>query len=208
MIILGPPGAGKGTQAELLEKKFGWIHMSTGDILREEMRKDNDLGRRVSSFVAAGDLVPDEVMIDIVRERIGGKNYEHGFILDGFPRTVIQAKMLDRLMDSMNIKIDSVISIEVDSKYIIDRLSKRYVCERCGTIYNNPEGIKMCTECGGRLIRRKDDEPDTISHRLKVYNDSIASLVDYYKERSILRSIDGEADIDEVHRRILIALGV
>jgi len=210
IVMLGAPGAGKGTQAGLLTKKFGWVHISTGDILREAIKQGSDLGKRVSKYVEAGDLVPDDLIIEIMGERLSKADCKAGFILDGFPRTVVQAEKLDNLLAHLNESLDAVVSVDVPEQAIIARLSRRFVCEKCGKIVTADQGENLegseCSECGGRLIRRKDDQPETIRHRLKVYNESTKALISYYEGRKLLKKIDGIGGVEEIHRKVVEAI--
>ena len=210
IVMLGAPGAGKGTQAGLLTKKFGWVHISTGDILREAIKQGSDLGKRVSKYVESGDLVPDDLIIEIMGERLSKEDCKAGFILDGFPRTVVQAEKLDNLLAQLSESLDAVVSVDVPEQAIISRLSRRFVCEKCGKIVTADEGENLegskCPECGGRLIRRKDDQPETIRHRLKVYNESTKALISYFEGRKLLKKIDGIGGVEEIHRKVVEAI--
>jgi adenylate kinase len=205
LILLGAPGVGKGTQAKKLYNKFGWAHISTGDMLRDAVRQGSTLGLRAKTYMEKGDLVPDNLIIDLVQERLKDKDCEHGFMLDGFPRTVIQAEKLDELLESLNEKIDDVVSIDVNHEAIIGRLSQRLVCNRCDTVAEPGRGFKVkdaCPVCEGELIRRKDDEPETVRKRLEEYDAKTRSLIQYYQGRALLRKIDGMGTLDEVFNRI------
>ncbi len=204
-VILGAPGVGKGTQAKRLAGAFGWIHISTGDMLREAMGRESGLGKKVKSYVEKGDLVPDDLMVSLVRERLGQSDCKMGFILDGFPRTQVQAERLNEVLKELRMELNGVISIEVPAREIIRRLSMRRICQSCGNIdMGNKEGGKgTCVKCGGKLIRRKDDEPETIRHRLNVYERSTQSLIDYYKNLGMLLPVDGVGSMDEVYQRIV-----
>ena len=207
MILLGAPGAGKGTQAELLTKKLSIPAISTGNMLREAMANGSELGQKVKKFMDEGSLVPDGVIMDIVAERVAQPDCANGFILDGVPRTLSQAEAID----AKGIQIDHVVSLEVDDASIRDRMSGRRVCTRCGASYhivNNPpktEGI--CDLCGAEVAIRKDDEPATVQHRLDVYHASTEVLKDYYAEQGKLRLISGNQTIQNIFGDILKAIG-
>ncbi|MCX8175690.1 MAG: adenylate kinase [Candidatus Bathyarchaeota archaeon] len=205
VIIFGPPGAGKGTQAEMIVKKFNVVHIATGDILREAVARQTELGRKAREYMVKGELVPDEVVIGIVNEKlaeIGGKN----FLLDGFPRTLAQAEALDRFLKEVNKKIDVVLNLEVDEEEIIRRLSNRRVCKTCGSIYhltfNPPKFPGKCDKCGGELYQRDDDKEESIRNRLKVYKKQTKPLIDYYERKGLLKNIDGNKEIEEVAKNI------
>jgi len=208
MILLGAPGAGKGTQAELLCEKLGIPAISTGNMLREAMAKGTALGKEVKRFMDEGSLVPDEIVLALVAERVAQPDCKNGFILDGVPRTLSQAKSID----AKGLRIDHVISLEVSDEEIAGRMSGRRVCTHCGASYhivNNPtktEGI--CDLCGGKVTIRKDDEPETVKHRLEVYHASTEVLKVYYREQGKLRLICGNQPIEDTQRDILKAIGV
>ncbi len=197
LILLGAPGAGKGTQGEFISERCGIPNISTGNIIREALKNGTELGRRAKSYMDAGDLVPDEVVIDIIKERLAQKDCENGFILDGFPRTVPQAEALDR----MGVAIDRVIEIDVADEEIMKRLSGRRVCSVCGSsyhlVYKPPVKEGVCTHCGGELIVRKDDAPATIAERLKVYHEQTEPLKDYYAAKGILRVVIGQEKVED-----------
>lgn len=201
---------GKGTQAERLEKNFGWVHVSTGDMLRDAMQEGTYLGQKVKKYVERGDLVPDDLMVEMVRDRLSKEDCKKGFILDGFPRTVIQAEKLDGIFDELELKLDGVISIEVSEEEIVRRLSERLICAGCGRVVTtggNVEKDERCSVCGDQLVRRKDDKPETIRYRLKVYEKQTRPLILYYAGRKLLRKVDGVGLEDEIYCRILSALG-
>ena len=208
LILLGAPGAGKGTQAEFICKKLNIPTISTGNILREAIKNGTECGIKAKAFMDAGNLVPDEVVVRIVSERIAESDCKNGFILDGMPRTVAQAEALD----AMGIKIDSVISIEVRDSVIENRMSGRRVCEACGASYHienkKPKEDGVCDSCGGKLIQRRDDTPETVRDRLRVYHEQTEPLCEYYKAKGILKSIDGENGVEETTRLAFEALGV
>lgn len=208
MILLGAPGAGKGTQAELLVEKLGIPTISTGNMLREAMANGSDLGKQVKKYMDGGSLVPDDVIMSLVAERVAQPDCKNGFILDGVPRTLSQAQSID----AKGVRIDHVVSLEVDDGKIADRMSGRRVCTHCGASYhitNNPpktEGI--CDLCGEKVAIRKDDEPETVKHRLEVYHASTEVLKDYYRAQGKLRLVCGDQPIEDANRDILKAIGV
>lgn len=207
IILLGPPGSGKGTQAKLLSKRYGIPHIAMGDILREEVAKKTPLGEKVEVYMSKGELVPDEVAIEVLKKRLREADCSNGFILDGFPRTLNQAKALDDMLSGLNLKIDAVIYIEVPDGEIIKRLSLRRTCKVCGRVYNlhynPPKQDGICDVCGGELIIRDDDRPEVIRNRLKVYNEQTKPLVDYYEKHKLLIRINGVDSIDKVFQRIV-----
>jgi adenylate kinase len=211
VIFLGPPGSGKGTQAKMLSERLGMLHLSTGDILREAVKEGTPLGREAKRYMDEGKLVPDEVVIGIVKEWLLSKGVERGVIFDGFPRTVAQAEALDRMMKELGGKIDWVIDIEVSEAEVLKRLSGRRTCRNCGAMYhltfNPPKVDEKCDRCGGELYQRDDDKEETIKLRLKVYREQTEPLKDYYKRLGIMKSIPGEGEIEEIQREILKAIG-
>jgi adenylate kinase len=211
VIFLGPPGSGKGTQAKMLSERLGMLHLSTGDILREAVKEGTPLGREAKIYMDEGKLVPDEVVIGIVKEWLLSKGVERGVIFDGFPRTVAQAEALDRMMKELGGKIDWVIDIEVSEAEVLKRLSGRRTCRNCGAMYhltfNPPKVDEKCDRCGGELYQRDDDKEETIKSRLKVYREQTEPLKDYYKRLGIMKSIPGEGEIEEIQREILKAIG-
>ena len=203
LILLGAPGAGKGTQAELLMQHLGIPSISTGNMLREAMANGSELGKQVKQYMDGGNLVPDEVVLGIVAQRVAQPDCKNGFILDGFPRTVPQAEALDEL----GVKIDYVVDIDVDDADIVERMGGRRVCEACGMSYHikyiPTKDNKTCDKCGANLIIRKDDQPETVLERLKIYHDQTEPLKDYYGKKGILKSVDGRGDITEITELIL-----
>ena len=203
VIFLGPPGAGKGTQAVRVCERLGIPQISTGDILRRAMKEGTPTGLAAKSYVDKGELVPDSVVIDIVRERLAHDDCKGGYLLDGFPRTVHQAQELASFA-----RIDAVIDIEVSDEKLIERLSGRRVCPSCGGTYHVSQlnGSTACAKCGAELIQRNDDKAETVLSRLKVYHAQTAPLIDYYREQGLLRSVDGAAGMDECFSAIIAAL--
>ncbi|RCK75229.1 MAG: adenylate kinase [Ignavibacteriae bacterium] len=205
IILFGPPGVGKGTQAKLLVERFNLKHISTGDILRAEVQKNTELGNRIKSILEAGKLVSDDIMIEIIKKTIQSDEIKKGVILDGFPRTVAQAIALGKLFEELNNKIDFVIYIDVDEEQIVKRLENRYSCKSCGKIVNkmidNVVDMK-CPSCGGELIKRDDDKPETILNRMNVYRDSTEPVKKYYQQQNLLFVVDGSGSVNEVSERI------
>ncbi|MBQ8268499.1 MAG: adenylate kinase [Clostridia bacterium] len=208
IIFLGAPGAGKGTQAEVVSKRFAIPAISTGAIIRAAIAMKTPTGVKAKEFIEKGNLVPDEVVIDIVKERLAESDCENGFILDGFPRTVPQAIALE----NMGIAIDAVVSLEVPSEAIVERMSGRRVCNRCGASYHvqyNPskDGVH-CDNCGEALATRADDEPSVVLSRLEVYHTSTEPLKSFYEDRGLLKLVDGQGSVETITDRTLKALGV
>ncbi len=208
MILLGAPGAGKGTQGELISEKLRIPTISTGNMLREAMANGSSLGKQVKKFMDEGSLVPDDVIMSIIAQRVAQPDCENGFILDGVPRTLPQAEA----MDAAGIKIDHVVSLEVDDAEIASRMSGRRVCTKCGASYhivsNPPKTEGICDQCGSEVAIRKDDEPETVKHRLEVYHASTEVLKDYYAMQGKLLLVYGNQPIEDTHRDILKAIGV
>jgi len=206
LILLGAPGAGKGTQAKKLSEKYRIPKISTGDILREAMQKGTALGLKAKSYMDSGQLVPDDVVIGIVEEKLKDKECIKGWILDGFPRTLQQAQALNRILTGTRTPIGHVLNLEVDEEKIIKRISGRRSCESCQSAYhiyfNLPKKDGVCDSCGGRLIQRNDDKEETVRERLKVYQEKTQPLVNYYSERSLLKKVEADDDIENVFTRI------
>ncbi|PLY01131.1 MAG: adenylate kinase [Desulfuromonas sp.] len=207
LILLGPPGAGKGTQAKMLTEAFGIPQISTGDILRAAVKEGTAMGLKAKSFMDAGALVPDEVVIGIVAERLQKPDCDAGFILDGFPRTVPQADALGDNLRDLDKNLDAVISLEVDVEALVERLTGRRTCKDCGRGYHvtfDPSKIEgVCDACGGELFQRDDDQEETIRKRLDVYNEQTSPLIDYYAKAGLLKSLDGMQQIDKVQQQML-----
>lgn len=208
LILLGAPGAGKGTQAELISKKLSIPSVSTGNILREAIKNGTETGYKAKSYTDKGKLVPDDVVINIIRERLSMKDCKNGFILDGFPRTIPQAQTLD----SMGIEIDRVVSIEVRDDVIVRRMSSRRVCDSCGASFHlefkKPANEGVCDVCGSKLICRKDDAPETVQERLSTYHDITEPLKGYYEQSGRLIKVNGEHSMEEVFKSIIDALEI
>jgi adenylate kinase len=211
VVLLGPPGAGKGTQAKLLQEKFAACQISTGDILRKAVTEKTPLGQEAAQYIDRGALVPDDVIVKLVAERLKEKDCEKGFILDGFPRTIPQAESLDTILKEMGLSLNRVLSVQVPRAVVIERLAGRRNCKNCGAlshmVFNPPKKAGVCDRCGGELYQRQDDEEETVVNRLKVYEKQTAPLVNYYRERNLLREIDGVGAVDEIRGRVLSALG-
>jgi adenylate kinase len=207
LILLGPPGAGKGTQAKIIMDKYEIPQISTGDMLREAVAKGTELGKKAKKYMAEGKLVPDEIVIGIVKERLKQKDCEKGFILDGFPRTLAQAEALDRIMGEMGKKIDAVINVNVPEEEVVRRIAYRRTCKNCGAIYhliyNPPKRPGICDKCGGELYQREDDKEETVRERYRVYKKNTEPLIEYYKKKGILFDVDGTKDIEGVKREVL-----
>lgn len=206
IVLLGAPGVGKGTQSVRIVSEWGLEHISTGDILRQAVASATPLGVQAKSFMDAGELVPDFIVIGLVKSRIMESGMDKGFALDGFPRNESQAVALDRELSGMGVTLDAVINIDVARDFIVRRLTSRRACEACGRITNASEGIK-CVDCGGVLLQRTDDNEVTVRNRLAVYDKVTAPLIDYYRSKGILREIDGSGSVDEVWESIKSVLG-
>ena len=208
LLLLGPPGAGKGTQAERIAAKYRIPHLSTGDMLREAVAADTEVGRHAKSIMEAGRLVPDDVMIRLVADRIAQPDCARGFILDGFPRTLAQAEALDRLLEERGLELDLVLEIAVDDEALIERISGRFACARCGAGYHDrfkqPQVPGVCDDCGSReFVRREDDNAETVRARLEAYHVQTAPLLPYYRDKGLLSVVDGMAEIDQVTAEVL-----
>ncbi len=210
-VLLGPPGAGKGTQAVRLVEKYEIPHISTGDIFRKNIKEGTELGKKAQEYMNAGALVPDELVVDLVKDRLQQDDCKNGFLLDGFPRTIFQAEKLDEFLSESNLKMDIVINLKVEKEALIKRLTGRRVCKDCGTSYHivniPPKKEGVCDICGGELIQRKDDNIETVENRINVYEEQTAPLIGYYKEAGSLVDFDGEASLDEVFDAIVQAIG-
>ncbi|MDK7943171.1 MAG: adenylate kinase [Staphylococcus epidermidis] len=207
IILMGLPGAGKGTQASEIVKKFPIPHISTGDMFRKAIKDETDLGKEAKSYMDRGELVPDEVTVGIVKERISEDDSKKGFLLDGFPRTIDQAESLSQIMSELDREIDAVINIEVPEEELMNRLTGRRICEKCGTTYhlvfNPPKVDGICDIDGGKLYQREDDNPETVSNRLSVNVKQSKPILEYYNNKGVLKNIDGSKDIDEVTNDVI-----
>ncbi len=207
LILLGPPGAGKGTQAARIKEKYGIAHLSTGDMLRSAIAAGSEVGRQAKSVMDAGKLVSDDIMIRLVEERIEAPDCARGFLLDGFPRTIAQAEALDELLDKKDAGIVAVIEFAVDDEALIERIAGRYSCAECGAgyhdIFKKPKVEGVCDICGGReFVRRSDDTAEAVRTRLASYHSQTAPLLPYYRNKGLLHSVDGMAEIDQVTDQI------
>lgn len=206
IVLLGAPGAGKGTQAQKLVAEFGFDHISTGDLLRAAVKAGTPLGQEAKSYMDAGKLVPDSVVIGLVKERLGTPEAAAGFILDGFPRNTSQAQALDEELADMGVNLDAALLVSVEPEVIVDRLSSRRTCRTCG--YTGTAADAVCPRDGGEMYQRDDDKPETIKQRLSVYEESTAPLVDYYRGKGLLREVDGDRSQDAVYGDVKRLLGL
>jgi adenylate kinase len=211
LVLMGPPGAGKGTQAEVIVEKYGIPHISTGNMFRQAMAEGTELGKQAKEYYDQGKLIPDDLTIQIVRERLSKDDCSNGFLLDGFPRTVPQAIALDGMLEELGKKIDLVINIDVRTELLIDRLTGRRICKSCGTTYHlknhPPKQENVCDKCGGELYERPDDRVEIVSTRLDVYFEQTAPLLAYYQQKGNLGDLNGEHDIRVVSNNLDALLG-
>ena len=211
IIMLGAPGAGKGTQAKMISEKYGLPHVSTGDIFRANIKNGTELGMEAKKYMDAGQLVPDELTVKILLDRVAEDDCKNGYVLDGFPRTIHQAEVLEDALNKLNDKIDYAINVDVPDENIISRMSGRRACVNCGATYHiqyaptKVEGI--CDKCGSELILRDDDKPETVKNRLDVYHKQTQPLIDFYSARNILKEVDGTVSMNEVFESIISILG-
>lgn len=212
LIFLGPPGSGKGTQAKRLADKVSILHLSTGDLLRAAVKDGTQLGQKAKTYMEAGELVPDDIIIGLIEEKQKAGDLNKGFILDGFPRTIPQAEALDAMFDRVNTRIDHAVLLDVADDEIVNRLSGRMYCADCQTPYNYPNNMPekegICDKCGGKLIRRPDDEPEVVKNRLEVYKKQTQPIEDYYRNKSLLMAVPGIGSPDEIFNRIVTKLDV
>ena len=208
LVLMGPPGAGKGTQGEILSKRLGIDTISTGVMLRNAIKEQTEVGKLAEGYINEGKLVPDDVIVAIVKDRLAKPDCEKGFILDGFPRTTAQAEALT----ASGVKIDKVLSLEVDDDVIVERLSSRRECSKCGApysvLFNKPAVEGKCDKCGGELIRRADDNPETIKNRLNVYHEQTEPIKDYYAKAGLLVTASGADKVEDTTKNVLAALGI
>ena len=206
IVLLGAPGAGKGTQAQKLVEEFGVAHISTGDLLRAAVKAGTKLGVKAKSYMDNGQLVPDKLVVDLVTERLDADDAQKGYILDGFPRNTAQAVTLDSALAEMGRNLDAALLVDVKPDVIVKRLSSRRTCKECG--YTAPAGVDTCPSCGGEMYQRDDDKPETIQKRLDVYENQTAPLVEYYRGKELLKAVDGDRPVDEVYADVkeLLAL--
>lgn len=211
LILLGPPGAGKGTQASEIVKKYNVPHISTGDIFRKNIKEGTQLGLKAKDYMDKGLLVPDELVVEIVKDRLLEDDCKSGFLLDGFPRTVVQAQALNKVLTESSMNLDKVINIQVDKTVLVDRAVGRRICKNCGATFHikyNPSKVDgKCDVCQGDLYQRADDNEETVSKRIQVYLDQTEPLIGYYAEQGIIITIDGQQSIDKVFQDIALALG-
>jgi len=206
IVLLGPPGAGKGTQAEQLADAGGAVHVAVGEILRQAIRARTQLGEEAHKYVERGELVPDEIIAGVIRERLSEEDAQKGAILDGFPRNLVQAEFLDQLLDELDLPLDGAVYIDVPFDVLIRRSTGRRICRNCGRVYhvefNPPECDGECDQCGGELMQRKDDREETVRNRLEVYREQTGPLVEYYERKGLLRRVAGDRSIGEVFRTL------
>ena len=204
--MLGAPGAGKGTQAKRIAEKFGIPHISTGDIFRANIKNGTELGKEAKKYMDEGQLVPDELTVRLLLDRVKDDDCSKGYVLDGFPRTIPQAEVLDSELTKLNEKVDYAIDVDVPDENIVKRMSGRRACLKCGATYHleylKPEKDGICDKCGSELVLRDDDKPETVNKRLKVYHEQTQPLIDYYSKKQILHTVDGTVDPDDVFKAI------
>lgn len=210
LILLGPPGAGKGTQAEYIVEKYGVPHISTGDIFRKNIKEGTELGNRAKAFMDKGELVPDSLVVELVADRLKQDDCKEGFLLDGFPRTVVQAEALDEILEEMSISLNAVVNIIVNPEVLVSRAVGRRICKNCGATYhvenNKPAVEGVCDKCGGELYQRSDDVEETVKNRINVYMNETMPLISYYNAQGKLVDIQGEQNINDVFTDIVDAL--
>lgn len=211
LLIMGVPGAGKGTQAALIKEAYNIKHISTGDMFRKAISEKTPTGIEAKSYIDQGKLVPDSVTNKLVRERLSEKDCENGFLLDGYPRNLAQAEELDKILKDLGIKLDAVINVSVDDNFLIERITGRRTCTKCGASYhvsfNKPKVEGICDECGSTLIQRPDDSEETIKNRLSVYYEKTKPVLDYYEAQNIVKNVDGIGEINEIFEKIKKELG-
>ena len=207
IIMLGAPGAGKGTQAKMIAEKFNIPHISTGDIFRANIKNGTELGKKAKEYMDKGQLVPDELTVEILLDRVAADDCKNGYVLDGFPRTIPQADVLDKELTKLGDKVDFAINVDVPDENIVRRMSGRRACLKCGATYHiehiPPKKEGICDKCGSELVQRDDDKPETVQNRLSVYHEQTQPLIDYYNKKNILKSVDGTKDMQEVFSDIV-----
>ncbi len=211
IIMLGAPGAGKGTQAQMIAEKYGLPHISTGDIFRANIKNGTDLGKEAKTYMDQGKLVPDELTVRILLDRVAQDDCKNGYVLDGFPRTIPQAEVLDAELTKLGDKIDFAIDVDVPDENIVKRMSGRRACLKCGATYHivhvSPKQEGICDKCGSELVLRDDDKPETVQKRLTVYHEQTQPLIDFYSAKGVLRTVDGTVDKEDVFKAIISILG-
>lgn len=211
IIMLGAPGAGKGTQAKMIAEKYGIPHVSTGDIFRANIKNGTELGKEAKQYMDQGKLVPDELTVKILLDRVAQDDCKNGYVLDGFPRTIPQANVLDEALTKLGDKIDYAVNVDVPDENIINRMGGRRACVACGAtyhvVYNAPKTEGICDVCGKELIIRDDDQPETVKNRLNVYHEQTQPLIDFYEAKGVLKSVDGTVDMKDVFAAIVEILG-
>ena len=207
IIMLGAPGAGKGTQAKMIAEKYDIPHISTGDIFRANIKNGTELGKKAKEYMDKGQLVPDELTVEILLDRVAADDCKNGYVLDGFPRTIPQADVLDKELTKLGDKVDFAINVDVPDENIVRRMSGRRACLKCGATYHiehiPPKKEGICDKCGSELVQRDDDKPETVQNRLSVYHEQTQPLIDYYNKKNILKSVDGTKDMQEVFSDIV-----
>lgn len=211
IVMLGAPGAGKGTQAKMIAEKYGIPHVSTGDIFRANIKNGTELGKEAKQYMDQGKLVPDELTVKILLDRVAQDDCKNGYVLDGFPRTIPQANVLDEALTKLGDKIDYAVNVDVPDENIINRMGGRRACVACGAtyhvVYNAPKTEGICDVCGKELIIRDDDQPETVKNRLNVYHEQTQPLIDFYEEKGVLKTVDGTVDMKDVFAAIVEILG-
>ncbi len=211
IIMLGAPGAGKGTQAKMIAEKYSVPHVSTGDIFRANIKNGTELGKQAKEYMDKGLLVPDELTVKILLDRVAQEDCKNGYVLDGFPRTIPQAEVLDKALTELGEKVDYAIDVDVPDENIVNRMGGRRACLKCGAtyhvVYNAPKTEGVCDVCGEKLVLREDDKPETVQKRLTVYHDQTQPLIEYYDKKGILKEVDGTVDMNDVFAAICSILG-
>ena len=207
IIMLGAPGAGKGTQAQMIAEKYGIPHISTGDIFRANIKNGTELGKKAKEYMDKGELVPDELTVQLLLDRVANEDCKNGYVLDGFPRTIPQADVLDKELTKLGDKVDFAINVDVPDENIVRRMSGRRACLKCGATYHiehiKPKTEGICDKCGSELVQRQDDKPETVQNRLSVYHEQTQPLINYYNNKNILKTVDGTQDMQKVFEDIV-----